>query len=146
MFHSKLFLPLFVSFFALVGISTAEAQMFCNGQNGCPSGYAQIEVTNDAPCDYELTFHIVVNGVYTTHTCTVGANNTLVICVDHTTTDLKYLVAEDINGNDAKLKNPGYAGNTSAAVSNGGCGGNDKVTWENDTVTGPGHVTNIIIQ
>lgn len=138
---------LFLAIFSFLGFNSAQAQIFCNGSNSCPAGYAQIEVTNNTGCDYEITMYHEVNGVPTTTGCTVNASSTLVICYDYTTTKIQVTeVVETLSGNSAKLKNPGYPGSASSGVTNGGCGGSDTFTWQNSSSTGPGHVTNFIIQ
>lgn len=137
----------FLALFSFVGFNSAQAQIFCNGTNGCPSGYSQIEVTNNTNCDYDVVMYHEVNASPFVHTCTVPANGVLVICYDPSTTQLGDTeVVETSTGNGGAVSNPGYPGSGSSAINNGGCGGNDVFTWQNFSSTGPGHVTNYIIK
>lgn len=137
----------FLALFSFVGLNSAQAQIFCNGTSSCPSGFSQIEVTNNTGCDYNMVMYHEVSGVPGIQTCTVPAGGTLVICYDPATTLLNQTEAvEASSGNSALVRNPGYPGSGSAGVTSGGCGGSDIFTWQNFSSTGPGHITNYIIQ
>lgn len=146
MFKNNLFSVLFVALFSFAGMTAAQAQVFCNGTSSCPTGYAQIEVTNNTPCDYSVTVEYDVGGTVSSVTCTVASGGTLVMCYDYTTTNVKSAEVADPSGQGAWMQNPGYPGSKKAGITNGGCGGNDIFYWYNDNSTGPGHVTNFIIQ
>lgn len=146
MFKNNLFSVFFLAIFSFAGVTVAEAQVFCNGTSGCPSGYSQIEVTNNTGCDYFVTVEYNVGGTISSTTCTVAAGGTLVMCYDFTTTNIIGAEVADINGQGVNLQNPGYPGSKKGAITNGGCGGNDIFYWYNSSSTGPGHVTNFIIK
>lgn len=146
MLKNNLFSVLFVAIFSFVGMTAAQAQVTCAGSSGCPAGSTQIEVTNSTPCDYTVIVEYTFGGSISSTACTVTAGGTLVMCYNHNTTTITSAEVVDVSGEVAWVSNPGYPGNGNSSVSNGGCGGSDVFYWENFNSTGPGHVTNFIIQ